>query len=77
MGIYWYICIIENSLKIHLLKQTDLLNFFDEYTLAKLVEHCREISLSPKEVLFHEDDLENAMSLTLEGGLKFSKVPSR
>ena len=60
---------MENTLKIRLLKQTDLLNFFDEYTLAKLVEHCREITLSPKEVLFHEDDLENAMYLILEGEL--------
>ncbi len=60
---------MENSLKIRLLKQTDLLNFFDESTLAKLVEHCREITLSPKEVLFHEDDLENAMYLILEGEL--------
>ena len=39
---------MENSLKIRLLKQTDLLNFFDESTLEKLVKHCREISLSPK-----------------------------
>lgn len=60
---------MENNLKIRLLKQTDLLSFFDESTLAKLVEHCREISLSPKEVLFHEDDLENAMYLILEGEL--------
>jgi CRP-like cAMP-binding protein len=60
---------MENTLKIRLLKQTDLLNFFDEYTLAKLVEHCREITLSPKEVLFHGDDLENAMYLILEGEL--------
>ena len=71
------ICIIENSLKIRLLKQADLLNFFDEYTLAKLVEHCREISLSPKEVLFHEDDLENAMYLILEGELEVFKGPKQ
>ncbi|MZH02572.1 MAG: HAMP domain-containing histidine kinase [Nitrospinae bacterium] len=68
---------MENSLKISLLKQTDLLKFFDESTLAKLVEHCREISLSPKEVLFHEDDLENAMYLILEGELEVFKGPKQ
>ena len=68
---------MENSLKIRLLKETDLLSFFDESTLSKLVEHCREISLSPKEVLFHEDDLENAMYLILEGGLEVFKGPKQ
>jgi signal transduction histidine kinase len=68
---------MENSLKIRLLKQTDLLNFFDESTLAKLVEHCREITLSPKEVLFHEDDLENAMYFILEGELEVFKGPKQ
>lgn len=68
---------MENRLKIRLLKQTDLLSFFDESTLAKLVEHCREISLSPKEVLFHEDDLENAMYLILEGELEVFKGPKQ
>jgi len=64
---------MENSRKIQLLKATDLLSFFDESTLSKLVEHCREISLSPKEVLFNEDDLENAMYLILEGELEVFK----
>jgi two-component system sensor histidine kinase/response regulator len=68
---------MENSLKIRLLKQTDLLSFFDESTLGKLVEHCREISLSPKEALFHEDDLENAMYLILEGELEVFKGPKQ
>jgi len=66
---------MENSEKIRLLKQTDLLKFFDDSTLANLVEHCREISLSPKEVLFHEDDIENAMYLILEGKLEVFKGP--
>jgi len=54
-----------------------LLSFFDESTLSKLVEHCREISLSPKEVLFNEDDLENAMYLILEGELEVFKGPKQ
>ena len=68
---------MENSRKIGLLKQTDLLSFFDESTLAKLVEHCREISLEPKEVLFHEDDLESAMYLILEGEIEVFKGPKQ
>jgi len=68
---------MENSQKIQLLKETDLLRFFDQSTLAKLVEHCREIFLSPKEVLFHEDDLENAMYLILEGELEVFKGPKQ
>ena len=68
---------MENSRKIRLLKQTDLLSFRDESTLAKLVEHCREISLEPKEVLFHEDDLENAMYLILEGEIEVFKGPKQ
>ena len=54
-----------------------MLSFFDESTLSKLVEHCREISLSPKEVLFNEDDLENAMYLILEGELEVFKGPKQ
>jgi len=54
-----------------------LLSFFDESTLSKLVEHCREISLSPEEVLFNEDDLENAMYLILEGELEVFKGPKQ
>ena len=68
---------MENSHKIRLLKQTDLLSFFDETTLSMLVEHCREISLEPKEVLFHENDLENAMYLILEGELEVFKGPKQ
>ncbi len=68
---------MEKSRKIQLLKETDLLSFFDESTLSKLVEHCREISLSPKEVLFNEDDLENAMYLILEGELEVFKGPKQ
>ena len=66
---------MENSRKIQLLKETDLLSFFDESTLSKLVELCREFSLLPKEVLFKEDDLENAMYLILEGELEVFKGP--
>ena len=54
-----------------------MLSFFDESTLSKLVEHCREISLSPKEVLFNEDDLENAVYLILEGELEVFKGPKQ
>ena len=54
-----------------------MLSFFDESTLSKLVEHCREISLSPEEVLFNEDDLENAMYLILEGELEVFKGPKQ
>ena len=43
----------------------------------RLVEHCREISLAPKEVLFNEDDLENAMYLILEGELEVFKGPKQ
>ena len=68
---------MENSRKIQLLKETDLLSFFDASTLGKLVDHCREISLSPKEVLFNEDDLENAMYLILEGELEVFKGPKQ
>ena len=68
---------MDISKKTQLLKETDLLSFFDESTLAQLVEHCREISLSPKEVLFNEDDLENAMYLILEGELEVFKGPKQ
>jgi CRP-like cAMP-binding protein len=68
---------MDKSQKIKLLKETDLLSFFDESTLGKLVENCREISLSPKEVLFNEDDLENAMYLILEGELEVFKGPKQ
>ena len=50
-----------------------MLSFFDESTLSILVDHCREISLEPGEVLFNEDDLENAMYLILEGELDVFK----
>ena len=68
---------MANSRKIELLQETDLLSCFDESTLSKLVEHCREISLAPKEVLFNEDDLENAMYLILEGELEVFKGPKQ
>ena len=68
---------MDKSRKTQLLKETDLLSFFDESTLGQLVEHCREISLSPKEVLFNEDDLENAMYLILEGELEVFKGPKQ
>ena len=68
---------MNNERKIKLLKQTDLLSFFDESSLGRLVEHCREIPLTPKEVLFHEDDLENAMYLILEGELEVFKGPKQ
>ena len=68
---------MDNSRKIQLLKETDLLSFFDASTLGKLVDHCREISLTPKEVLFNEDDLENAMYLILEGELEVFKGPKQ
>ncbi len=68
---------MDKGQKTQLLKQTDLLSFFDESTLSKLVEHCREISLLPKEVLFKEDDLENAMYLILEGELEIFKGPKQ
>ncbi|MZH06173.1 MAG: cyclic nucleotide-binding domain-containing protein [Nitrospinae bacterium] len=42
-----------------------------------MVDHCREISLSPNEVLFNEDDLENAMYLILEGELDIYKGPKQ
>lgn len=41
------------------------------------MDHCREISLSPNEVLFNEDDLENAMYLILEGELDIYKGPKQ
>jgi len=44
---------VKNCLKIRLLKQNDLCVYFDESYLAKLVEYCKEISLTPKEVLFN------------------------
>ena len=68
-------CKIANSRKIELLQETDLLSCFDEANLSKLGEHCREISLAPKEVLFNEDDLEYAMYLILEGELEVFKGP--
>jgi CRP/FNR family transcriptional regulator, cyclic AMP receptor protein len=68
---------MDKGQKAQLLKQTDLLSFFDESTLSILVEHCREISLLPKEVLFKEDDLENAMYLILEGELEIFKGPKQ
>jgi len=68
---------MANSRKIELLQETDLLSCFDESTLSKLVEHCREISLAPKEVLFNEDDLENAMYLILEGEFEVFKGPKQ
>ena len=63
--------------KIKLLQETDLLNFFDESTLSILVDHFRKISLEPGEVLFNEDDLENAMYLILEGELDVFKGPKQ
>ena len=68
---------MDKNRKTKLLKETDLLSFFDESTLGQLVDHCREISLSPKEVLFSEDDLENAMYLILEGQLEIYKGPKQ
>ena len=68
---------MDKDRKIKLLKETDLLSFFDESTLSQLVDHCREISLSPNEVLFNEDDLENAMYLILEGELDIYKGPKQ
>jgi len=68
---------MDKKQKIKLLQETDLLSFFDESTLSNLVEHCREISLAPGEVLFNEDDLENAMYLILEGELDVFKGPKQ
>lgn len=68
---------MDKDRKIKLLKDTDLLSFFDESTLSQLVEHCREISLAPSEILFNEDDLENAMYLILEGELDVYKGPKQ
>jgi CRP-like cAMP-binding protein len=45
--------------------------------LSILVDHCREISLELGEVLFNEDDLENAMYLILEGELDIFKGPKQ
>jgi len=44
---------VKNRLKIRLLKQNDLFVYFDESSLAKLVEYCKEISLALKEFLFN------------------------
>jgi signal transduction histidine kinase len=68
---------MDKQRKIKLLKETDLLSFFDESTLSNLVDHCREISLEPGEVLFNEDDLENAMYLILDGELDVFKGPKQ
>ena len=40
-------------MKIRLLKKNDLFIYFDESSLAKLVEYCKELSVAPKEVLFN------------------------
>jgi hypothetical protein len=50
--------------KIKLLNGTDLVSFFDEFTLSNLVDHCREIFLETSKVLFNQDYLENTMYLS-------------
>ena len=53
MGNLRCVCNVKNRLKIRLLKQNDLFVYFDESSLAKLVEYCKELSVVPKEVLFN------------------------
>ena len=68
---------MDKSEKIRLLKQNDLFAYFDESSLAQLVDNCKEISLSPKEVLFNEDDIENCMYFILAGELDVFKGPKQ
>ncbi|PIQ96358.1 MAG: hypothetical protein COV67_10000, partial [Nitrospinae bacterium CG11_big_fil_rev_8_21_14_0_20_56_8] len=64
---------MEIQEKLGILKNIDLLNFYDEETLRNLMEHCREVSLAPDDTLFDEGSPENAMYLILSGELIVSK----
>ena len=44
--------------KIVLLHKTDLFSFYDDAFIQKLIEHCREVSLEPDQILFKERPLE-------------------
>ena len=46
-------------------------------SFSKLVGNCKEISLAPKEALFHEDDIENGIYFILEGELGVFKAPKQ
>jgi hypothetical protein len=52
--------------KIKLLKETNLVSFFDESNLSNLVDDCHEISLEASKVLLKQDYLENAMYIFLD-----------
>lgn len=59
--------------KTSLLKQTDLMYFFDASTLHQLAENCRELHLRENETLFKEGSLEIAMYIVLSGKIAISK----
>ena len=59
--------------KLELLRRTRLLEMLSESAIRRLVGACREISLEPGEVLFHEGDLGRAMFVVLSGNLVVSK----
>lgn len=59
--------------KIAVFKQVDLLSFYDDSSLEKLAEHCREIHLKANDLLFKEGSRENAMYLIVSGTLGISK----
>ena len=50
--------------KIKWLKGTDLVSFFDEFTLSNLVNDCHEIFLETSKVLLKQDYLESTMYLS-------------
>jgi hypothetical protein len=50
--------------KIKLLKETDLVSFFDESTMSNLVDPCREIFLETSKILINQDYLKNTMYLS-------------
>ena len=47
-----------------MLKETDLVSFFDESTMSNLVDPCREIFLETSKILINQDYLKNTMYLS-------------
>lgn len=64
---------MDTDQKVAILKQTDLLSFFETSTLQHLAENCVEVRLRNEEMLFDEGSLEIAMYIVLSGEISIFK----
>jgi diguanylate cyclase (GGDEF)-like protein/PAS domain S-box-containing protein len=63
----------SDNQKVNLLRSLDFFKLLDSETIESLAENCEEVILNPKEILFKEGDLGDAMFVILSGGLSIER----